>query len=284
MLRSLVGGVDHVVIAAKNLGKAAAAWQALGFTIAPRGVHSDAMGTANHTIMFGPDYLELLAVLKPTPANEDTRKLLARREGIERAALATDDTDGLAKAMRKQGFEPVGPLHFDRRVELPNGKSAQANFSACRWPARAAVCGMGLFACHHHTPKHVWLKHLQSHANTARRIKRIKMLSGAPREAAQQLAKLTGRAAVRLADGSYRVVSARNRAEFIFMPPALVAKRNEGVTMPAWPENVAMGLTIEVEDFAEARKIIGGKGILKRNRLVVPPAFANGIVLCFEAR
>lgn len=282
MLRSLVGGVDHVVIAVKNLTKAASAWAALGFTIAPRGLHSAAMGTANHTIMLGPDYLELLSVLKPTATNEDTRKLLSKRDGIERTAFATDDTAGLVKAIKKQGIEPVGPLHFGRPVELPNGKTAEANFSACRWPASAAVAGMSIFACHHHTPKYVWLKHLQQHANGAARIRRIKLVSSEPRQAAQRLAALTGREAKRQSDGSYTVSSGRGRAEFIFVSRALLAKRHEGLPMPDWPENAAVGLAIETGDIAAARRAAGALGMIKRGRLVIPPKHANGLILCFE--
>src|SRR6478736_5011664 len=84
-------GTDHVVITVRDLDAAAAQWKRLGFTVSPRGLHSPQMGTANHTIMFGEDYLELLGVVAETEQNKPTRDLLKVREGIERTAFTTDD-------------------------------------------------------------------------------------------------------------------------------------------------------------------------------------------------
>ena len=58
-----IAGIDHAVIAVKDLDAAAQNWKQLGFTISPRGTHSAHMGTGNYTIMLGEDYMELLGVL-----------------------------------------------------------------------------------------------------------------------------------------------------------------------------------------------------------------------------
>ena len=55
-----VSGVDHAFLLTDALDEAAAAWRAMGFTLSPRGLHSAAKGTANHTVMFEADYFELL--------------------------------------------------------------------------------------------------------------------------------------------------------------------------------------------------------------------------------
>src|SRR6478752_5585480 len=69
-------GVDHAVVMAKDLDKAAEGWRSLGFTISPRGTHSAHMGTGNTTIMLDPDYIELLGVLNATKHNEPSRAYL----------------------------------------------------------------------------------------------------------------------------------------------------------------------------------------------------------------
>ncbi|NDG47893.1 MAG: VOC family protein, partial [Rhodospirillales bacterium] len=46
-------GLDHVVIAVRDLDAAAAQWAALGFHLSPRGTHSEHMGSGNYTMMFG---------------------------------------------------------------------------------------------------------------------------------------------------------------------------------------------------------------------------------------
>ncbi|MFD2856181.1 VOC family protein [Seohaeicola zhoushanensis] len=55
-----VKGIDHCFALVDDLDDAAAQYGALGFTLSPRGMHSAAKGTANHTIMFPEDYFELL--------------------------------------------------------------------------------------------------------------------------------------------------------------------------------------------------------------------------------
>ena len=54
-MKSIIG-LDHVVVTVRDLDQAEHRWRELGFTISPRGLHSAAMGTANHTIMLGEDF------------------------------------------------------------------------------------------------------------------------------------------------------------------------------------------------------------------------------------
>jgi hypothetical protein len=60
-------GIDHAVVMVRDLDKAAENWRRLGFTVSPRGTHSAHMGSGNYTIMFDPDYMELL--VPPAAAN-----------------------------------------------------------------------------------------------------------------------------------------------------------------------------------------------------------------------
>jgi hypothetical protein len=53
-------GIDHAVVMVKDLDKAAENWKRLGFTLSPRGTHSAYLGSGDYTIMFDPDYMELL--------------------------------------------------------------------------------------------------------------------------------------------------------------------------------------------------------------------------------
>jgi hypothetical protein len=67
-----VGTLDHVVITAADLADGADIYRRLGFTLSPKGVHSAAMGSANHTIMLRRDYFELLTVVAPTERSPAT--------------------------------------------------------------------------------------------------------------------------------------------------------------------------------------------------------------------
>ena len=81
-LKNIIG-IDHAVVMVRDLDKAAENYRQLGFTLSPRGTHSAHMGTGNYTIMFDPDYMELLGVLVATEHNAPARAFVDRHgEGI----------------------------------------------------------------------------------------------------------------------------------------------------------------------------------------------------------
>ncbi len=87
-LKNIIG-IDHAVVMVKDLDKAAENYRQLGFTISPRGTHSAHMGTGNYTIMFDPDYMELLGVLaKASSASRSLRSIPppARRRSARAAS------------------------------------------------------------------------------------------------------------------------------------------------------------------------------------------------------
>ena len=176
-----MAGVDHAVVVVSDLDAAAANWKRLGFTVSPRGTHSAKMGTGNYTIMLSDDYFELLGVLAETEHNAPTRAYLARTGGgIERVAFTTLDAAAGAEEIRARGYPPLGPTDFERPVTLPSGALSAAKFRTFQWPVEQAPGGVRLFACQHKTRETVRIPELQRHANTARRIARIRIVSPEP--------------------------------------------------------------------------------------------------------
>lgn len=221
MLPTLTG-LDHLVVAVRDLDAAAAEWAALGFTLSPRGLHSAHIGSGNHTMMFGQDYLELLAPVTPTPHNQALRDFLAAREGLDRAAFTTTDAAAGADALRARGVEAVGPVDFSRPVPLPDGRETEARFSVFRWPVTARLGGLGIFACQHHTRDAVWVPSLLSHANGARRIRRCLVATDDADGAAGALAEAIG-GGVR-PEGAFRMVETGiGRAAIGFAPRGAIA-------------------------------------------------------------
>jgi hypothetical protein len=261
MLTTLVG-LDHLVIAVRDLDAAAAEWAALGFTLSPRGLHSAHMGSGNYTMMFGEDYLELLGVVTPQPHNERLRAFLATREGLERAAFTTTDAAVGAAALRERGLAATGPVDFGRPVPLPDGSMTEARFSVFQWPAEEAPGGLRIFACQHHTRDAVWVPSLRSHANGTTRIRRVLIATERPAEAATQLAGLIGGEA--LADGPAHVVpTGQRRADIVFAPRATIAD------MLACDPG--------------ALPTEGGAAMVLGTTSPRPPAFATGVAIAFEA-
>jgi len=261
-------GVDHVVVAVRDLDAAATAWRALGFTLSPRGTHSPHMGSGNYTMMFGEDYVELLGVLTPTERNAGLRAFLEHREGLDRAAFTTDDAAAGAEELRARGLAAVGPIAFGRPVSLPDGGEAEARFQVFQWPPEERPAGLGIFACQHLTRENVWIPALQSHSNGAIRLMRIEILARDAAGAAAQMARLIARDAVRDPDGAMRVPSGPGRADLVFLDRATLAARHPGVSLDGLPDEGGAAL------------VIGTRGAPPPP---VPPARGTGVLLDFVA-
>jgi catechol 2,3-dioxygenase-like lactoylglutathione lyase family enzyme len=278
-LRHVIG-LDHVVVAVRDLDAAAAAWRALGFTVSPRGTHSAHMGSGNYTMMLGEDYMELLGVLVPTDHNAGLRAFLAGREGLDRAAFTTDDAVAGTEELRAKGLAAVGPIAFGRPVTLPGGGEAEARFQVFQWPKEERPAGLGIFACQHLTRENVWIPELQRHANGASRIIRIEILARDPAAAAAHMARLLDRAESREADGVYRVPSGDNRADLVFLTRAGLAARHPGVALDGLPEEGGAALVLGTKDLSAAARAIGAAA---GAAVAVPPSRATGVLLRFVA-
>jgi catechol 2,3-dioxygenase-like lactoylglutathione lyase family enzyme len=276
-------GADHVVVAVRDLDAAAAQWKKLGFTLSPRGTHSPQMGSGNYTIMFGEDYLELLGVLHETEQNKPTRDFLKNREGIERTAFTTDNAAAGAAELKARGLEPLGPVHFGRPVDLPNGGTGEAKFNVFRWPLAESPGGIRIFACQHLTRHTVWIPELQQHANGASRIVAIEILAADPRTAAEHMSRLIDEP-VSAPNSVWRVHSGGRRADFLFYDATSFAKRYPAaVRVGAAPEGAA-AIVIGTTDLAAATKVLGPIGVTHDGIVSAPASAANGTVVSFVAQ
>ena len=254
-------GLDHAVIAVRDLDRAAAEWAALGFRLSPRGTHSAHMGSGNYTMMFGEDYIELLGVLAPQPHNDKLRAFLAGREGLERCALTSTDAAATVAALQAGGIAATGPVKFGRPVTLPGGGKTEARFSVMHWPADAAPAGLRIFACQHHTRDAVWVPELQQQPNGVTRILRALVATPDPAGAAAEMARLTD-GAVRQ-EGAFHVVpTGPGRAEFGFASRAGIA-RLAGLDAASLPET-------------------GGAALVLGTTIPRPAAMAAGCALIFQ--
>ena len=274
-------GIDHVVINVRSLDAAAERWRRLGFTVSPRGQHSAHLGTANHTIMLDPDYIELLGVLEPTEHNARTRLYLERREGMERVALTALDAAKGVEELKARGITATGPVDFGRPVDLPGGKTGEARFRTLFWPAEERPGGVRLFACQHLTRETVWIPELMRHANAAERLVRVEVLARDAKAAAEHMARFIDGAPLREADGAWRVASGGGRADFVFLDRATLARRHPGIPLDGLGEEGAATIIIKTKSLAAAAKAVGTAGRASADLVTVPPVEANGVLLAF---
>jgi hypothetical protein len=276
-----VVGIDHAVVMVKELDKAAENWKRVGFTISPRGAHSVHMGTGNYTIMFDPDYMELLGVLTETEHNAPARAFLAKHgDGIERIAFTAIDSAAGAEEIRARGFVPIGPTDFERPVTMPDGRISTAKFRTFQWPTAEAPGGVRIFACQHKTRETVWIPELMKHANGARRLRQVLIASPEPAKDAAHLSRMIDREPRTEPDGTIAVPSGSHRADFIFLTRDQLAKRYPGISLAGLSERGGAGLVIAA-DLAATEKALGSAGIRSGSAICVPPAAANGTLLAF---
>ena len=157
MFRHIVG-LDHAVILVRDLDRARDTYERLGFTLTPRGQHS--LGSRNHCIMFGRDYLELMALpAAPPPAFQYFAEFLQRGEGVGALALATDDAVAAQAELTRAGIAAEAPLALSRPVE----SLGEARFTLVQLPPEQTP-GFRTFLCEHHTRDIVWRPEYQKHA------------------------------------------------------------------------------------------------------------------------
>ena len=277
-------GIDHAVVMVKDLDKAAENYRQLGFTVSPRGTHSAHMGTGNYTIMFDPDYMELLGVLEATEHNAPARAFLDKRgEGIERIAFTAVDSAAGAEEIRARGLTPIGPTDFERPVTLPNGTVSAAKFRTFMWPTAEAPGGVRIFACQHKTRETVWIPELMRHANAAKRIKQTLIATPEPAQEAAHLGRLIDREPKAEADGAVTVPSGGDRADFVYLTLEQLGKRYPGVARAGRSGRGGAGVVVVRGAVAAPHNALGSAAVRSGPAICVPPAKANGTLLAFIA-
>src|SRR4051794_33521924 len=266
----------------RDLDRAAANWKRLGFSLSPRGTHSAKMGSGNYTIMLDPDYIELLGVLADTEHNTPTRAFLANRgEGIERIAFTAVDSAAGAEEIRARGYEALGPTDFERPVTMPDGSLSAAKFRIFQWPIAEAPGGLRIFACQHKTRETVWIPQLMQHANGAKRLKQVLVVSPEPAKDAAHLARMIDRDVRAEADGAVAVPSDSERADFVFLTKDQLGRRYPNVSLAGLPERGGAGLVLATSDLAAAEQAVGNAGVRSGDAVCVAPSAANGALLAF---
>jgi hypothetical protein len=274
-----ISGIDHVVIAAKDLDRAREAYGRLGFTLSPRGDHSPSLGTANHTIMGRRDYLELLWARAETEANRSLRAALAEGEGIVAVALATPDAATARSAWQAAGVSPGGTLRFSRPVPRSGGAPIEARFEIARLPD-GALPGAEVFACGHLTREAVWLPELLDHANTAVAVRAVTIAAPDPRAAASAWARVLLTASVAPVAGGFRIDIGAHAIDVL--EPRSAAERFGLAQAPRRAR--AVGLELAVSDLGACRAELTRGHVPVRDdgeRLLVAPEDACGVAIAW---
>ncbi len=277
-MRPHVLGIDHVVILVHDLDHARDAYARMGFTLTPRGYHT--LGSQNHCIMFGSDYIELLAMTKTHPAMQFYADFLARGEGLAGIALATDDAAGAHEELARAGIPSDAPMEFSRPVELPGG-TRDAAFRVVQMPV-GLTAGARMFFCQHFTRDVVWRPDCLSHTIGATGIAAIAVVADDPATAVRSYAGIFDETPHAIDEG---LLVNTGSAPIVLTTRGKLGKRLEGVELPPRPRPLVAALFIRVADRSRAADALRKGGFapvaMKDGSCAVGADQAHGITLVF---
>jgi hypothetical protein len=273
-----IAGLDHAVIAVRDLGAARETFARMGFTVAPRGDHST--GSANHNIMLGRDYFELLHVPTSNPLQAYFHEFLARHEGLAALALTGNGEPGMAAVLAEQGFAPSPAMDFSRPVTTGSATGV-ARFRLTNLATRATP-GTQVFVCQHFTRELVWLPELTQHANGATGIAAVAFIADNVAHLAGAYARVFGVWPQRIDEG---LLVETGQAPLAFATRAALGERLAGVELPARAAPLAAALFIRVTDRQTAWRTLRDGGFeprrMRDGSWAIDASAAHGVTLVF---
>jgi catechol 2,3-dioxygenase-like lactoylglutathione lyase family enzyme len=274
-MRRHLRGIDHVVVLVRDLDKAQQAYARMGFTLTPRGLHT--LGSQNHCLMFGGDYVELLAVPRPHPAMQYYTDFLAKGEGLGAIALATDDAHRLHSSLAADGIVADAPLDFSRPVE----GLGDARFRIVQLPPDASP-GCRMFACQHFTRALVWRAEYQRHPNGATEIAAVAVVAEDAEAAAASYARLLAAKPQKIEEG---LLVQTGSAPIALASRWKLGHRLHGVGLPLRPRPLVAALFIRVADRAQTAAVLRRNGLdpvaLADGAFAVSAQDAHGVAVVF---
>ena len=277
-MRRAIAGIDHVVIAVRDLDRAQETYTRLGFTLTPRGFHT--LGSANHCIMFGSDYVELLALPRQHPAMRYYADFLARGEGLAAVALASDDADAAHAELAADGIEADPPLDFSRPVRLAEGERDAVFRIVQLAPAQTPGCRS--FVCQHRTRELVWRREYQTHALGATGLAGLAVVAQDPVSAAAGYARLFDARPRKIDEG---LLVPSGSAPIALGSRWRIGRRLRGVGLPLRPRPLVAALFIRVADRDRAAEALRRAGFepnaLPDGSFAISADKAHGVALVF---
>lgn len=260
-------GIDHPLVAVRDMDKACEDFARLGFFINPR--HHHPWGTDNHLLMFPENFIEVISIYDDSKLDLTNERGFAfgrfisnsieRREGISLVALHSEDARADHALMEECGVENDGIVDFRRVAHRPDGSEEEAVVSLVML-INSECPAISHFFCHQHKPHLVWVEEWMQHPNGASAITAVSYVAQEPAELEARFAGIYGQDAVSLQPGYLEVQT--DRGIFEVMSPEFARKRFAGVDLPLddsqMPSGVAIRVTTATPDSARALLIKNG--------------------------
>ena len=279
-MRRHIQGIDHVVIVVNDLAAAADSFRRMGFVVTPRGDHT--LGSRNHCVMLGEDYIELLTSPpeNPHPSRQHYSEFASAGDGLAAIALRSDSAREAYTELLWAGFSPSDPIEFSRPVRLPEGER-DARFRVTQL-APDTTPGGYVFVCEHLTPEVVWRPEYLSHRNGATALAALAIVTDDIAATARSYERMFDTHAQVIAEGL--LVGTGSAPIAVVSAPAL-AKRLPGVgaTRRLAPKLAALFVKVADRNAAADALTAGGMRPVRMpdGSLAIGPERAHGVALVF---
>jgi hypothetical protein len=281
--------LDHLVLPTQSLNVARARLNALGFIVAPTGVHP--FGTENCCVFLADGtYLEPLAIgddqaaMKAIAAGNVfvARDRIYRDsrgdEGFSAMVLATGNADADHARYVEAGLSAGDMLGFSRAFTDPAGKSDIASFKLAFASAGSATDAF-LFACERVNAPKVDRAALQDHANGATGIVEVVAVSD---RAAEQHRLISVAVDDPTANGQGSAFHLPNATLSVLDPASFAARFGMPVGAPTQLRFAAVVFSVRRADVS---RLLADKSIehdIRGNDIVVKPAPGQGAAFIFR--
>ncbi len=249
---SNIAELDHIVVNVRTeMDQAEPMFDGVGFALTPRGYHT--LGSINHLMMFGTDYLELIGV--PAGATSERQDIVTSAYGLNGLVFKSTDVDQTFEHLKAVGMAGDPPKSFSRPVEI-NGETLDAKFRTVT--VRADVFpGRRVYFCEHGTPDLVWRPEWQSHANGVKAMREMVTVSAEPAAEADRFARLTKSAATGDDAAGYDVPLA-GTAKLSVLSPQAYAQRFGALALPFSGGDAIFGALVLASDNVGAAAELAG--------------------------
>lgn len=283
-------GIDHPLVAVKDMDKACEDFARLGFFINPR--HHHPWGTDNHLLMFPENFIEVISIYDDSKLDLTNEKGFAfgrfisdsieRKEGISLVALHSKDARADHALMDARGVENHGIVDFRRVAHRPDGSEEEAIVSLVML-INSEFPAVSHFFCHQHKPHLVWVEDWMTHPNGANGITAVSYVAEAPEALVERFVGIYGEDAVELQPGYLRVQT--DRGIFEVLNPDVAEQRFAGVELPISNDQLPGGVAIRVStvSMAQARAHLDIQGVeyveTEEGGVRIPPRYAGNTII-----
>jgi hypothetical protein len=285
-------GIDHLVLAMHDLDRARQVYERLGFTVTPKAQHP--FGTENHLVQLHGSFLELLGIADPDlfpPEEPDAFSFprfnaayLESHEGMSMLVLESKDAAADRTAFAAAGLRFYAPFEFGRDAKQPDGSVARVGFKLA-FASDPSAPEAGFFTCQQLAPEFFWKPDYQRHANTAKTVAEVVMISESPNDHWRFFEGFAGTDDIEETETGLLVKTARGSIRLV-RPDGVAEAWGTSIDLKAFSSPRFAAYVIGVEDLEETGKCLEAGGIdhfTLEERLIVPASMAMGAAIAFEA-